>query len=190
MRVTAGKYKNKQILTQIKGISKQEYRPIKSKVREAIFNILQKYELGSSVFPIDAVVADVFCGCGTFGIESLSRGAKHVFFINNSSEQMKIVRENIKNIGEDNNADYLITNAAKLSSCQKYKGCNLIYLDPPYNSGLATASLEALQKNGWIAQDNIIIVELAKKEDLSFSNDFELLDQRLYGNTKLMFLRH
>ncbi len=51
-------------------------RPILDRVKESLFSVLYKYDL-----PADAVVADVFAGVGSLGLESLSRGAKYACFV-------------------------------------------------------------------------------------------------------------
>ena len=75
MRVLAGRYKSKLIRT----INDPLTRPMMSKVRESIFNSLQ--------FNIENKdILDLYAGSGSLGIESLSRGANFVTFIENSDE--------------------------------------------------------------------------------------------------------
>jgi len=72
MRITAGSAKNRRLISP----ENDSVRPASDKVRQAVFNILQSYGL-----PVDAVVLDLFCGTGAYGLESLSRGAKSCLFV-------------------------------------------------------------------------------------------------------------
>ena len=69
-------------------------RPALDSVREAVFNILSSEVEG-------ALVLDLFCGVGAFGLEALSRGARKVHFVDNSSGSLVILRRNIELLGFD-----------------------------------------------------------------------------------------
>ena len=85
MRVLAGRYKSKLIRT----INDPLTRPMMSKVRESIFNSLQ--------FNIENKdILDLYAGSGSLGIESLSRGANFVTFIENSDDCITILKQNLK----------------------------------------------------------------------------------------------
>ena len=87
MRVLAGRYKSKLIRT----INDPLTRPMMSKVRESIFNSLQ--------FNIENKdILDLYAGSGSLGIESLSRGANFVTFIENSDDCITILKQNLKRI--------------------------------------------------------------------------------------------
>ena len=70
MRIISGKFKGSLINT----INDSSTRPMMSKAREGIFNILQNDFNNSTVL-------DLYAGSGSLGIESLSRGADFVTFI-------------------------------------------------------------------------------------------------------------
>ena len=44
-----------------------------------------------------ASLLDLFAGSGSVGIEALSRGAQKVVFVDNSSEAIKTIKENLSN---------------------------------------------------------------------------------------------
>ena len=102
MRVLAGRYKSKLIRT----INDPLTRPMMSKVRESIFNSLQ--------FNIENKdILDLYAGSGSLGIESLSRGANFVTFIENSDDCTTILK---KNLNEFENTDnfYIFHAATKI----------------------------------------------------------------------------
>ena len=75
MRIISGKFKGSLINT----INDSSTRPMMSKAREGIFNILQNDFNNSTVL-------DLYAGSGSLGIESLSRGADFVTFIELSTK--------------------------------------------------------------------------------------------------------
>ena len=67
--------------------------------------------------------------------------------------------------------------------------CAVAFVDPPYRSGLAAPALEALDRADWLAPDALAIVELGAREQLAPPAGFALLDERVYGAARLVFLR-
>ena len=182
MRIISGKYKNKLILSEIKK-AKFKYRPTSSKVRAAIFNIITH-----SFFPTldDVIFADICCGSGSFGLEALSRSAKKVYFIDNQHIQIELVKKNLHNFNESRNNTVLLSEASKLPRITDI--CNMIFIDPPYDMKGIEKILDSLITSNWIDTHSIICVELSKKVDLAISDKWNVIDQRIYGNTKLIFL--
>ena len=70
MRVIAGTARRLPLKTP-KGM---DTRPTTDRIKETLFNILQPY-LEDSIF------IDLFSGSGGIGIEALSRGARHAYFV-------------------------------------------------------------------------------------------------------------
>jgi 16S rRNA (guanine966-N2)-methyltransferase len=67
--------------------------------------------------------------------------------------------------------------------------CDLLFLDPPYGKSLAGPALIALKNTGWIDANTLVIVEVASKDDFAAPDGFDLLDERVYGPAKFVFLR-
>lgn len=184
LRVSGGKYKNKKLFTELKG-KKVDYRPSADRTRQAAFNILDNSSNFPDRFIHGAVVADLFCGCGSFGIEALSRGAKFVYFIDESYDQLELTKKNIATLGEEENATYIRSKAPKLPVA--VEKCDLLYIDPPYYSAVVPNTVKNLHDNGWLSEKHVIIIELGSKEDCLLSDAFEIFDIREYGKTKLIF---
>ena len=87
MRIISGKFKGSLINT----INDSSTRPMMSKAREGIFNILQNDFNNSTVL-------DLYAGSGSLGIESLSRGADFVTFIELSTKCSKIIEKNLSHM--------------------------------------------------------------------------------------------
>ena len=98
MRIISGKFKGKKLLQPID----KETRPLKDLTKESIFNIINH----SNKFSIDlkkAYVLDLFAGVGSFGIECLSQGAKHVTFVEKYQGVLPILNNNINNLKSEIN---------------------------------------------------------------------------------------
>jgi 16S rRNA (guanine966-N2)-methyltransferase len=79
-------------------------RPMKHRVREAIFNLVSTESEGRHAI-------DLFAGTGALGLEALSRGAVHATFIERHVPTARVIEENIKSLGVENEATLLTTSA-------------------------------------------------------------------------------
>jgi len=87
MRIIAGSKKGMKLISPKTDAS----RPVIDRVKESVFNILaSRYDM-----PEGKAVADLFCGVGSFGLESLSRGAKFVTFVERDTEIAAVLKKNI-----------------------------------------------------------------------------------------------
>jgi 16S rRNA (guanine966-N2)-methyltransferase len=68
--------------------------------------------------------------------------------------------------------------------------CGVAFLDPPYGSGLAAPALAALAAAGWLSADALAVVEVAAREPLPAPDGFSVIDERVYGAARLVFLRY
>lgn len=186
LRIIAGKHRGRNIETkESKGI-----RPTGSKARGAIFNILAHGNFGpQDQSPlIGQDVLDLFCGTGALGLEALSRGAKHVTFVDQSGDSITLARQNVLRMGEEENAHFLRNDSTSLPPARRKVA--LVFMDPPYNSGLAVKSLASLHAQSWLADDAVIVVELSSREKIAITAPYALFDEREYGNTKIVFLKY
>ena len=183
LNIIAGKHRGKRIETK----KDKKIRPTGSRTREAIFNILLHGNFPGPDSPlIEGLVVDVFCGTGALGLEALSRGAHHVTFIDESSESIALARKNAAHCKEEENTIIIRSDSTSLPKARQ--ACSLAFLDPPYNSGLAVKSLKSLANQGWLKPDAVVVVELSGKEVLAVPENFIVLDERNYGNTRIVFL--
>ena len=112
-------------------------RPITDRVKESLFSVLYKYDL-----PDGKMVADLFCGVGSLGLEALSRGAEFVTFVEKNLKIVAILEKNIEKAGFAGESKVIRANAFKIgappaaaaagiSNLQRY---DLIFVDPPYST--------------------------------------------------------
>ncbi|NCB73732.1 MAG: 16S rRNA (guanine(966)-N(2))-methyltransferase RsmD [Clostridia bacterium] len=152
-----------------------EIRPTTDMVKEAMFSIVQ--------FDIEGRrVLDLFAGTGQLGIEALSRGAKSVVFVDESNEAVKLVRSNLdhcKLTGE-----VVRENAVNfLGHCGKF---DLIFLDPPYQSGLMDTVQRKIIQFDILSEGGIIICETKLDTVISPMNEpYYVGREYKYGKVKL-----
>ncbi len=169
MNITAGIYKGRKITAPDENIT----RPTLSKVRMAVFNTLQAmidFE-GKSFL-------DMYSGSGIMSLEALSRGFLNVVSIEKHPKVLQVIKNNFKNFSP---APKLIKgDSLKIAETLNEK-FDVIYIDPPYYSGIYEASLDAVKN---IAQ-NIVILEHVTEVDF---RGYEVLKQKKYGDKFITFL--
>jgi len=186
MRIISGKHRGRKI--ELPKEAGGEIRPTSEFAREAVFNILQhgKFSADGSSF-IGKDVLDVFCGTGAFGLEALSRGAKHVTFIDQSRISIATARYNAQKMHETENADFVQADASRLGRARKEYA--VVFIDPPYFKKLIPPTLLSLYNGGWIAGDGLVIIEHDSKEHVELPAMFEVADSRKYGRATIEVLK-
>jgi 16S rRNA (guanine(966)-N(2))-methyltransferase RsmD len=185
MRIIAGKHRGRAIrVPRIEGL-----RPSADRVRESLFNIL---EHGIDWAGLDgARVIDAFAGTGAYGLEALSRGSSHATFVDLDAAALAGIRRNAAAIGEARNVALLRLDATRLPPPPgaARAPCALAFIDPPYESGLAAPALQGLASRHWLDRGTLAVVEVAAREPLAPPPGFRILDERVYGAARLVFLR-
>ena len=185
MRIVAGRHRGRRLAAPPgRGV-----RPTADRVREALFDVLahNAYGPGGDALPAGARVIDAFAGTGALGFEALSRGADHVTFLENDTAAVRALHLNAASLGETDSVAILARDATRPGPADE--ACALAFLDAPYRSGLAAPALAGLASMGWLAGGALAVVELATGEDFAPPESFEIIDERRYGDTRIVFLR-
>jgi len=180
MRVISGSAKGR-ILQAVPGDST---RPITDKVKEAAFNIF-----GGDI--IDAVFLDLFGGTGGVGIEALSRGAARAVFVEKNRKALETIKANLIHTRLLDRAE-IVRGDAFTYLAGTPESFHYIYVAPPQYERLWIEALLRLDAQPtWLADDGEIIVQIAPKEFEAVPlTHFEVVDQRKYGSTLLVFYEH
>ncbi len=182
MRITGGQWRGRQVSVP-KG---RDIRPTADKVRQAVFNSLQRYDL-----PQDAQVLDFFAGTGVLGLEALSRGAQFATFIDTSPAALECCRQNVAALGAEAQTKILKKDSTRLGdTALNYLPATLAFLDPPYRQGFVLPALMVAVKRGWLAAGALCVIECEKDETLYLPEVFALLKRRLYGDTQIVIARY
>ncbi|MCM1338204.1 MAG: 16S rRNA (guanine(966)-N(2))-methyltransferase RsmD [Muribaculaceae bacterium] len=172
MNITAGKFKGQRVTAPDENIT----RPTLSKVRMSVFNTLQAMTDFEG-----ASFLDMFAGSGIMGLEALSRGFSKVVSIEKNRKVYNIIKSNFKKYEQDNNLKLILGDSIKI--CEKMSETfDIIYIDPPYFSGVYEASLNAVKN----ISNNIIILEHVTEVDLT---GFEIIKQKKYGDKFITFIK-
>ena len=185
MRIIGGKFKGLKLLPP----DSTKIRPTSDRLKESLFSIItsNKYKINID----DCNVLDICSGTGSLGIESFSRGANAVYFVDKDYKSINLIYKNISKL----NIDIKFENKIKIikdEATKALKNINevfqIVLIDPPYNSNITEKCLFKLKKLNLINQDSYIFIESGKTEDFNY-NGYEILDVKIYGNSKLTILR-
>ncbi|MCB5203078.1 16S rRNA (guanine(966)-N(2))-methyltransferase RsmD [Neorhizobium sp. T786] len=183
MRIVGGEFRGRTLAAP----KSNDIRPTIDRTRESLFNII------GHVYP-EAVqqtrVIDLFAGTGAIGLEALSRGCRHALFVENSVEGRGLLWENIDNFGLHGRARILRRDATKLGSSGNIEPFHLLFADPPYGKKLGETAMQAAHAGGWLAPGALAILEEQADVDPIVDAAFVLLDQRLFGDTRMHFFRY
>ena len=171
MRVITGSARGRRLKTP----ENYDIRPTTDNVKESIFNILQ--------FDIEGRrVLDLFAGTGQLGIEALSRGAASAVFIDRDRAAVQIVKDNLRTCGLTGTV--LCTDAPEyLKCCGRF---DLIFVDPPYDSGLYDEVLQTINSFDILSEGGIIIVEARRETPLpDMAAPYRKLREYRYGKVKI-----
>ena len=180
MRIIAGEFRGRRLSSP----AGRDVRPTSDRAREALFSILEHGQP-----PVrGARFLDLFCGTGAVGLEALSRGAAEVLLVESEADALKVARTNLERLGAPENIRLLREDATRLGPAPA--AFDVVFLDPPYRSGLAAPALECLIRGDWLAAEARVIVELAADDALQLPDGYELEQERRYGAARFLFLRN
>ncbi len=188
MRIIAGTKRGMKLL----GPGSQQSRPFLDRVKESLFSVLYKYEL-----PAGKMVADLFCGVGSLGLESLSRGAVFVAFVEKDPKVIAILKKNIGKADFVKESKVIRADAFKVGAPVDFDGqkYSIIFVDPPYAlaknvcagsllSGLLTLLPEQL------AADGLVAVRTHKSTDLLEQyGRLRIIERRTWGSMAITILQ-
>ena len=157
-------------------------RPTTGKVKESLFNIIQ-FELEGRR------VLDLFAGTGQLGLEALSRGAEHCTFVDQRREAAALVRENIALCRFESQSRVAQEEALSFLACCRER-FDVVFLDPPYQSGLLEKTLERLTQFDILREHGIIVCESGAEWTLPpVPPPYEVGREYRYGQIKLTVCR-
>lgn len=193
MRITGGYLKGRAVYSR----QDRSLRPTSSRIREAIFNILVhgrfqfhddfiEPEFGD--FLQDKDILDVFCGTGAIGFECLSRGANSVSFVDKNHDTINVARKNAKELDVIEKCKFIRSDSTNISYNERKH--HLVFMDPPYRTGLGAKAIENLSKNDVLQDNALIILEHEKHDIIPSLEEFPVLDDRVYDKTRITLMQY
>ena len=183
MRIISGNYKGKKILLPKDKLT----RPLKDLTKESIFNIIEHSKL-LDINLENSNILDLFSGVGSFGLECLSRGAAGVTFLESYKEVLIVLKKNIDNLKQQSfsniiEKDIFAKNTLKLLD-NKFE---IIFMDPPYKEKKLIDLLETIIELKLLKDNGVIIIHRHRKEVDKFPTEFNLIIEKNYGISKIIF---
>lgn len=176
IRITGGTNRSRLLATPNSELTK----PTMDKVRAAVFSAL-----GDSIK--GAKVLDLFAGSGSYGFESLSRGAESAVFVDKSHEAYNAIEENAKNLRAENVELIFGDSLAFLG--ENTRKFSIIFVDPPYKLDVHESIVETLIKGNMLEENGIIVLESERELKLDESL-FKSVRFYKYGLAKIYIIRN
>ena len=172
--------------TKLKTLEGEATRPTLQRAKEVIFSAIQ--------FDIEGRrVLDLFAGSGQLGLEALSRGAEHAVLVDKLPDAFDMIKENAQKthlykkcrIVNMDYSDYILS--AKRSGAK----FDLVFIDPPYDSGLLAPALKSVSVNGLLSDTATVVAEWEKDtlltENPQLCEIYEL--SKLYKSGRIYFYK-
>ncbi len=148
-------------------------RPITDRAKEAIFNMLEsRFDL------VDAVVADLFAGSGSFGIEALSRGARHVTFVERNRGAARVLSDNVDQLGFRDRSEVIV--APVEATVRRLDPVDIVFCDPPYADDPWTVLLDRLDAEVLVGHAETPVVLTERWDEIT---------RRSYGRSRIVIAR-
>jgi len=176
LRIIAGELKGRLI-----NVPKSNLiRPTTSRVKETLFNLLTN-EINFN----NIKVLDLYAGSGSLGIESLSRGAAEVHFVENNFKIYKNLLENIKSLEVENCCCVFKVGAEKFSQSQMNASYDLILADPPFFKDDIYQVVRNISANKYLKKNLILVVERSVQTKEKDIRNFDTTPFKIIGDTCL-----
>jgi len=166
LRIIGGRWRSRQLPI----IEAEGLRPTTDRVRETVFNWLQQDIAGRRCL-------DLFAGTGALGFEAASRGAHEVVMVEKNTVVYQQLKQNAS-VLEADNVQLLHRDAIEyLQQLTSAADFDIVFLDPPYQSGLLPAAIAALS----LPAGAIVYVEANKAEEIAVPENWIQLKDKTAG---------
>ena len=179
MQVISGKYRARKLK------SPDSARPTLQRIKISTFSLIQEHIIEG------IKVLDLFAGSGALGIECISRGAEFVQFVEKDRRAIACISQNLKGIDYSlynvMNVDYIDALKYFRQTSQKF---DVVFIDPPYESGFYAPAVEIIARYNLLADNGILVLEMEKSTKFDFDKSkWSIYKEREYGITKILVLQ-
>lgn len=173
MRIIAGEARGRKL----RAPDTKGTRPVTDRVREAVFS-----SIGSWVE--DALVADLYAGSGSFGLEALSRGAQSAVFVERGRKAAQTLRANVKTVAlggtviEDTVQDYLGRANHRF---------HLVFIDPPWDQATTQLEQDLADLDRLLLPGGEVVVSRRQGDRVPVPpKNWRVATDRRYGDTRIL----
>lgn len=179
MRIIAGTRKGTKLFT----LEGTKTRPTLDKVKEAVFNVIAPYIVGSTCL-------DLFSGSGAIGLELLSRGADQVTLVDSSNKAIGVIRRNAQKLQFTPKILAMDYRNALRQFQQEGRTFDIIYVDPPFDHNCYDEVVQIVEDFGLLSNEGVIVLESAL--NVQYGEDFDTQKYRImrrkYGSIAVTLL--
>lgn len=182
MRVIAGKFKGRKILTP----NGDRTRPTSVVTRKTIFDIILHAPWAPDISK--SRILDAFAGSGSLGFEALSRGARYCSFIEIEKNAFQCIRNTIQSFGLEETADVQLRSILKYGLHRPGETYDIVFIDPPYRRGLVSETLGHLENDQSLSKQALAVIETSRDEQIGLSSRWRVFDNRTIGKSRVHFV--
>lgn len=152
LRIIAGQWRGRKIqFADVDAI-----RPTPNRVRETLFNWLAPIMEG-------ATCLDLFAGSGVLGFEAASRGAKSIIMVDDNPQAVNAIKSQVQQLAAQNIDVHRADASGFLNGVITPAPCDIVFLDPPFQSEMLADISQQLEDQGWLNPDAYIYIEMAAR---------------------------
>lgn len=173
IRLISGQWRGKKLPVK----DKQGLRPTTDRTKETLFNWLM-HDIRA------ANCLDCFSGSGSLGFEALSRYCQFCTFLELDKQVAKQLQINLTSLNVEN-AHLIQGDSLKYLHQTATQNYDVVFIDPPFNLGLAQPCIEQLEANGYLAKGCLIYVEVESSlNTLQTPDNWQLLKEKTSGQVR------
>ena len=179
MRVIAGRFGGRRL----RAPETAATRPVTDRVKEAVFS-----SLGPEV--VASVVADLYAGAGSFGVEALSRGASQATFVESARPALAVLRANLEELGlEPPEAVVVATTVERWLDGAPAISADLVFCDPPWPLGSSALEEVLSSVARLVCEGGAVIVSRRASDRVPRPTGLLIDTERRYGDTRIVRYR-
>ncbi|KAA3609853.1 MAG: 16S rRNA (guanine(966)-N(2))-methyltransferase RsmD [Calditrichaeota bacterium] len=178
MRIISGQYKGRKL----QAGQDLSIRPTTDRVKEFIFNVLQDFQQ-------DKVIADIFSGSGNLGFEALSRGAKHVTFVEKNISSVNVLKKNIFTFSLDHSQYSIVHKTAEDFAKENHSEIELYFLDPPFIYPKLQDLIDSITNSANFLIGNLMVLEHEVSNPIEKESEYyTILKQKKMSRSLISFI--
>lgn len=173
MRIIAGQARGRRL----KSPDTKDTRPVTDRVREAVFSSIGEWV-------VDSVVADLYAGSGSFGLEALSRGASSAVFVERGRKAVAALRHNVKTVG--------LGGTVVASTVQDYLDranhrFHLVFIDPPWDQPSTQLAEDLATLDRLVLPNGEIVISRRHSDPVPAPPEtWRVATDKRYGDTRIV----
>ncbi len=165
LRILAGTYRSRVLATPT---GEDRTRPMTSRARESVFDLLRGWFDGTNVL-------DLYAGVGTMGLEAVSRGAARVVMVERDRLVYRHLQANVAALGCEDRCTTILGDALGATALAAAPApCSIAFLDPPYEAMRSTPTRDRVFRQAGkllsvMAPKSFMVLRTPERPDAHYS---------------------